>query len=144
MGIEFAIFHHGAKTWVDLGKGAFGLIDPKDSLLTMAAQVCQDSCCFCREDPRGWALYSLWVCCKIYSFVRTGKWGDGIVEGSIGEVEVLSDCGPKSDRYYDLRDEYQKVGERYSTPEVYLEEVARWVPAEDIELLAADAIRDLR
>jgi len=138
MGTEYAVFNHATRTWFDLGKGGWYNLSVRDNLLNLASECIEEGQCELRDNPRDWATYLVWVCCKVHSFVRTGQVENNLINSPPGDVEVLGDAGSEQDRFYELCSSYQKVGDRYtpSTQEINIRtEISHWISDEDFELL---------
>lgn len=141
MGIEYAVFNHTTKTWFDLGKGGWYNLSVRDNLLNLASECIEEGQCELRGNPRDWATYLVWICCKVHSFVRTGQVESGPIDTPLGDVEVFGDVGPEQDRFYRLCKSYQKVGDRYipNVKEVDIRsEVSHWISDDDFELLMSE------
>jgi hypothetical protein len=137
MGYEHAVFNHTTKTWYELGRGPWYNLGIREPLLNMASEVLVEAQCELRDDPREWATYLIWVCCKVYSFVRSGKDESGPVDVPLGDVECFSNAGPPQDRWFRLSKEYEQIEIRSSTS-ARRGEISRWLSDEDFELLMSE------
>jgi hypothetical protein len=134
MGVGYGIFDHNTKTWLDLDRGPF---DRRFSATAGVHEMAADAITGYWFEDVDAAYYSIWVCCHIYSFVRTGKWMDGVVEGTPHDVEVLSDW---HDRFRDLSGRYECVGDRFLNMNYNCEkDVREWLPEDEVTGILRDA-----
>lgn len=119
MGLEYGLFNHDTKTWFDLGKGPWAVLQENKrfcwSVFGLADLIAEEwvlSGRFDSNDPENDLCYAAWLSCQIFSFNQCGHCDESKITliNSPQNVELIADCNSEHD---ELVKEYKLIGDRY-------------------------------